>query len=85
MPGVAIPGQGTHNMLFIATEHDTVYAFDADVPEAAGGMLGVVRADSDCHLLTTFGDADGRNWSTPADLTAPHEHPACLTRLFPRQ
>ncbi len=27
---VAIPGQGTHNVLYIATEHDTVYAYDAD-------------------------------------------------------
>jgi len=30
MSTVAITGRGTHNVLFVATEHDTVYAFDAD-------------------------------------------------------
>src|SRR5580698_3547407 len=32
VPNVNIPGQGTHNVLYVATQNDTVYAFDADNP-----------------------------------------------------
>ena len=42
--GVAVAGKGTHNVLFVATQHDSVYAFDADTGGAALWQVSLIPA-----------------------------------------
>ncbi len=63
-PTVQIPSQGTHNVVYVATENDSVYAFDADAEgpalwhtsfiDPADGITPVPASDLGCGDLTPW-------------------------------
>src|SRR5215472_6097322 len=63
LPNVLIPGKGTHNVVYVVTEHDSVYAYDADSVgdgtwlwavnflNPAAGVTSVPASDTGCDQI----------------------------------
>jgi hypothetical protein len=71
-PNITIPNMGTHNVLFVASEHDTVYAVDADNGSALWQktMLNSGETPSDNRGCTQVSPEIGVTATPVIDLSA---------------
>ncbi len=75
VPSLTIPGQGSHNVLYVATEVDSLYAFDADnfAQLLHVTLLGTNEVPSDDHGCSQVTPTIGITATPVIDLTAgPH-------------
>ena len=60
MPKLVMPGKGTRNVVFVATQHNSVYAFDADDPAAVAPLWQVNLGPAATTPNNDFGNRIGR-------------------------
>ena len=67
LAGLAVPGKGTHNVVYVVTENDSAYAFDADKGTLLWqvSVLGAGETPSDTHNCGQIGPTIGIT-ATPA-------------------
>jgi hypothetical protein len=63
LPHLSIPGKGEHDVLFVATEHDSVYAFDAE--QAATPLWKVSFTDRTRGISTVSAESVGCPFISP--------------------
>ncbi len=76
LPNVAIPGKGTHNVVYVATMEDRVYAFDA---ERAGDPLWRRELGSPMPIADVTGDSGLNIVGDVGILSTPVIDPATQT------
>jgi hypothetical protein len=67
LPNVTVPGQGTRNLVFAVTEHDSIYAFDADDGGTGAPLWHVSLINSSAGVYTLSPGTDLASFTTGFD------------------
>jgi hypothetical protein len=72
LTNVTLPGQGVHNVVFVVTDHDTIYAFDADSQAGTNsGLLWQTSLVNPAAGVTTVSQSDlDYMWAGPVGIIA---------------
>lgn len=83
LPNVTIPGQGIHNVVYVATMHESVYAFDADstsvTPLWMTSILSYSPAGATSVPSTVTKDPGTTGWTELGIISTPVIDPATAT------
>ena len=83
LPGLTIPGSGVHNVVYVATMNDTVYAFDAESATSPAlwttSLLTYSPAGATSVPVAVKGCASTVGWTTTGVISTPVIDPATNT------
>lgn len=82
LPNVSVPGQGVHNVVYVCTMHDSVYAFDADSANPTPLWTTSILSYSPAGATTvpaTVTKETGIGWTEAGIISTPVIDPATST------